>query len=182
MNYERPSLIVVGGYPGSGKSSVARKLATDFRFPRLSSDAINDAIRSSQAVQSCDMNTVSIAYDVAFALCSQFLKSSISTILDLNMGWAFQWQRLDEIRANHPLAKCYIFLLHCPRDVCHARIQQRHATDSTTDAVEVFQTGERFLKLWNFLDQLDRPDILSINAARSFEAVYHDVKQRIEDA
>jgi hypothetical protein len=47
------------------------------------------------------------------------------------------------------------------------------------DTAEPFATEPRFLELWQFLEQLNRADIQSIDAARPFDAVYHDVRQRL---
>jgi predicted kinase len=179
MACSQPTLIVIGGYPGSGKTSIARRLAVDLHLPRLSSDAIAQTIGASPGLQSQNINATWTAYDVAFDLCAEFIQAGVSTILDLNMGWAFQWQRLDELRAQHPVLRCVIIILHCARTVCHARIQQRHGLDAAGDAAELFATEPRFLELWQFLEQLDRPDIQSIDAARPFDTVYHDVRQRL---
>jgi predicted kinase len=179
MAYSQPTLIVIGGYPGSGKTSIARRLAVDLQLPRLSSDAIAQTIGASPGLQGQNINATWTAYDVAFDLCAEFIQARVSTILDLNMGWAFQWQRLDELRMQIPVLRCAIMILRCARTVCHARIQQRHGLDAPGDAAEPFATEPRFLELWQFLEQLNRPDIQSIDAARPFDAVYHDVRQRL---
>jgi predicted kinase len=176
---QHPLLIVVGGYPGSGKTSVARQLAADLHLPRLSSDAIGDTIRTSQAIAGNSVNAMWLAYDIVFDLCAAFIQSGVSTILDLNMGWAFQWQRLNDLRTHHPTLRCSIIILRCPRDVCHARIRERHRGTPTTDPVEQFEVEPRFFALWQFLEQLDHPDIESVDAARAFDTVYHEVRQRI---
>jgi predicted kinase len=169
-----PRLIVIGGYPGSGKTSVASRLAADLRLPRLSSDAIGDTIRASHAIVDTGVNAIWLAYDIVFDLCAQFIQSGVSTILDLNLGWAFQWQRLDNLRAQYPALSCSIIILRCPRELCHARIRAREPSDSA-DAAERFEIEPRFSELWQFIEQLDRPDIQSVDAARPFEAVYNDV-------
>jgi predicted kinase len=179
MTDQSPMLIVVGGYPGSGKTAVARQLAVDLHFPRLNSDAIGDTIHTSQAIAGTSVNAMWLAYDIVFGLCSAFIQSGVSTILDLNMGWAFQWQRLNELRTHHPTLRCAIIILRCPREMCHARIRERHRGLPSADPAEQFETEPRFFELWQFIERLDRPDIASVDAARAFEAVYHDVRQRI---
>ena len=36
---DRPALIVIGGFAGAGKTSLAKRLSTEFSIPCLSSDA-----------------------------------------------------------------------------------------------------------------------------------------------
>jgi predicted kinase len=179
MTSLQPTLIVVGGYPGSGKTSVARRLAADLRLPRLSSDAIGETIRASPAIMGANLNATWLAYDIVFDLCAAFIQSGVSPILDLNMGWAFQWQRLDELRAQHRGLRCAIIILRCPREVCHARIRERQRDDPSADIAERFEIEPRFFELWQFIERLDRPDIKSIDAARPFDTVYDSVRQRI---
>lgn len=178
MTSRQPRLIVVGCYPGSGKTSIAGRLAADLRLPRLSSDMIGETVRASRAIAGTGVNAIWLAHDIVFDLCAQFVQSGVSTILDLNMGWAFQWQRLDELRVQHPAPSCSIIILRCPREVCHTRIRMRQPSDSdadAADAAERFEIEPRFFELWQFIEQLDRPDIQSIDAARPFDAVYNDV-------
>jgi len=42
-----PSLIVIGGFPGSGKTTISSKLSYELGVPRLSSDAIGHTIKDS---------------------------------------------------------------------------------------------------------------------------------------
>jgi predicted kinase len=179
MTSLQPTLIVVGGYPGSGKTSVARRLAADLQLPRLSSDAIGETIRGSPAIAGANLNAIWLAYDIVFDLCAAFIQSGVSPILDLNMGWAFQWQRLDELRAQQRGLRCSIIILRCPREVCHARICERQRDDPSAVAAGRFEIEPRFFELWQFIEQLDRSDIKSIDAAQPFDAVYDAVRQRI---
>ncbi len=99
---QRPALIVLGGFPGSGKTTMTRRLARDWRLPRLASDTIGRTISASEALRGSDINAYWIAYEVLFALCDEFLRSGLSAVLDLNLGWAFQWRQLDTITDRNP--------------------------------------------------------------------------------
>ena len=127
MSVRRPALIVVGGFAGSGKSTLTRRLSEDLGLPRLGADTIGRVIRGSEAVQGHSINAGWIAHDVVFGLCDDFLRSGVSTILDLNMGRAFQWQQVDAIARAHPEAVFLPIVLRCPREVCLERITLRHA-------------------------------------------------------
>ena len=82
----RPALIVLGGFAGTGKTTLSRRLAVDLGLPRLGTDTIGRTIRRSEAIKGWDINVQWIAHDVLFRLCEEFLRSGVSTILDMNMG------------------------------------------------------------------------------------------------
>src|SRR4051812_48857307 len=95
--HRRPCLIVVGGFAGTGKTTLSRRLSADLRCPRLGADTIGRTISGSEAIKGRDLDTQWIAYDVLFQLCDDFLHSGVSVILDVNMGWPFQWESVDAI-------------------------------------------------------------------------------------
>ena len=41
----KTSLIVIGGFAGAGKTTLATKLSAAFKYPVFSSDIINDVLR-----------------------------------------------------------------------------------------------------------------------------------------
>jgi predicted kinase len=168
-----PFLLVLGGAPGAGKTTLSRRLAADYRLPRLGADAIGRTIRSSQALTDPAIDAQWIAHDVLFQLGEELLQAGVSAILDINLGWAFQWAWLDRLRARYPAARILPIVLRCPRDICLARISARHASDPAyEDAPQEFITNPLILRVWAFLDQLDRPDIHVVDASGDHETVY----------
>ena len=75
-----PSLIVMSGLPGSGKSTIAECLAERLRIPVFSVDPIESAIIRSGIGQSFETGLA--AYLVAEALASEQLKLGVSVIID----------------------------------------------------------------------------------------------------
>ena len=86
-------LIIIGGFAGTGKSTVSKRLAAELRFPRLGSDLLGRAIKTSAGVKYDQLDAYRLAYDLLFQLGETFIQSGVSTILDLTMGWEFQWQQ-----------------------------------------------------------------------------------------
>jgi predicted kinase len=174
----RPALIVVGGFAGSGKSTLTRRLSGDLGIPRLGSDTISRVIRESEAVEGREVNAGWIAHDVVFGLCDDFLRSGISTILDLNMGRAFQWERVDAIARAHPEAQFLPIVLRCPREVCLERIARRHAErPDRYEPPAVFTTDAWVVATWDYLERLERPDVHVVDAAPGADAVYAEVRE-----
>ncbi len=120
-------LIVIGGFAGSGKSTASRRLATDLRVPRLRSDTIGRTVRASVGADNVDAYRV--AYDVLFVLADEFMQAGVSAVLDLTIGWEFQWRAVDRVRDSNPNAEVVPLILSCPHSVCMARIARRHAAD-----------------------------------------------------
>jgi predicted kinase len=110
-----PALIVIGGFAGTGKTAVSRRLSAELRIPRLGSDTLGHIIRDSAGIKSGEVDSYWIAYEVLFHLCEEFIASGVSAVLDLTMGWEFQWQHLDSIVRRHPhTSPCSISRSHAP--------------------------------------------------------------------
>jgi predicted kinase len=75
-----PSLIVMSGLPGSGKSTIAERIAQRLRVPVLSVDPIESAIIRAGIARSFETGLA--AYLVAEALASEQLKIGMSVIVD----------------------------------------------------------------------------------------------------
>jgi len=175
-----PALIAIGGFPGAGKTTQAKRLAFELHIPRLSADMLGQIIRRSDALKNTSVNAHWIAYDVLFSLCAEFLKSGVSVLLDVNLGHTFQWQELDALRQLDPEPIWLPIVLQCPREICMERIRQRYAMDPNTYGhPDLYTTVPHILSVWAFLEQLDRPDTCIVNAARSDDEVFADIKQHV---
>jgi len=171
----RPVLVVIAGPPGSGKSAQAQRLSAELGYPRLSSDALGRMISGSDGFPGSTGDAWRAAFDVVFGLCEDFVRDGISVVLDISLGWQFQWQHLDAIRRRHPEAHWLAIVLQYPRAVCLERIAQRHAREPATYASEEwFATNAQ--SVWGYLESLDRQDAHVIAADRTLESVYLDIK------
>lgn len=176
---ERLALIALGGPPGAGKTTLARRLSSELAIPRLGSDDIGRLIEQSGGLGpgAANANAFRIGYDVLFGLCEEFLRSGVSTLVDTNLGWAFQWQRLDALAARYPDTLILPIVLRCPRAVCLERIARRHAADPTHGPPALFRTEPTILRVYEFIERLDRPDIHFVDAAGSRDGVYEEVRR-----
>jgi thymidylate kinase len=97
----------------------------------------------------------------------------VSHIVDVNLGWAFQWQHIDAMKHRYPSVIVLPIVLQCPRHICLERIRSRH-TDHPNyyDPPELFTTDAKILSMWAFLDGLDRTDIHRVDATREIDEVY----------
>lgn len=173
-------LIVFGGFAGTGKTTISGRLSSELGIPRLSSDGLRQVIGSSRGVNGGEVNAGWLAYDVLFRLCDEFLTLGISTIVDTNLGHEFQWRWLDGIRSRHPAVVVLPILLRCPLEICLQRIQVRHESNPIGNAPSrLFTTASHIVSIWDYLTHLDRPDLHCVDAARSLNDVYDEVKAHV---
>ncbi len=170
-----PALIVIGGFAGAGKTAISKRLSAELQIPRLGSDTIGRTIKTSMGSQS-QVNAFWIAYEVLFRLCEEFIQARIPTILDLTMGWEFQWQHLDGITRRHPQVLFLPIILRCPYDECIKRIRQRYkANPEYYDSPEIYMTDQKNISIREYLAKLDRPDIYFVDASRHQNEVYEEI-------
>jgi predicted kinase len=173
-------LIVFGGFAGTGKTTISSRLSSELGFPLLSSDALRQVVGSSRGITSAGVNAGWIAYDVLFNLCEDFLDRGISTIVDTNLGHAFQWQWLDGVRVRYPTVTVLPIVLRCPLEVCLQRIQTRYESDPVSNSPsEIFTIAPNIVTIWDYLTRLDRPDLHFVDVARPLREVYDEVREYV---
>jgi predicted kinase len=175
-----PALSVVGGFAGTGKTAVSRRLSAELHIPRLASDTIGHTIRSSAGIKNGQIDAYWIAYEVLFHLCAEFVQSGVSVILDLTMGWEFQWQHMDSIVRRHPHILFLPVILRCPHTQCIARIRQRYeAHPERYDPPELYVTEPKIIRIWEYLARLNRPDVHLVDASGPQDHVYEVVREYV---
>jgi predicted kinase len=175
-----PALVIVGGFAGTGKTAISRRLSAEFCIPRLGLDTLGRAIKNSAGIKNGDANAYWIAYDLLFCLCEEFVQTGVSAILDLTMGWEFQWQRVDSIIHQYPQTLFLPIILRCPYERCIERTRQRYeANPEHYDPPEIYETEPKKRSIWEFLVQLDRSDIHWVDVDRPYDEVYEEVREYI---
>ena len=175
-------LVAVGGFPGSGKSTVASRLADDLRVPLLASDLLGATIKGVLAEHAPDPVPTSVAsragYASLFALAEEFVGHRCPVIIDVSLGWAFQWAALDEIRAAHRGVRFSAFILECSPATCLSRLDERHRRDPARHApAEEFMRQPQLGAVGEFLAAVDRPDVVRIDAERPVDEVHREIRE-----
>jgi len=175
-----PELIIVGGFAGTGKTAISKRLSAELGIPRLGSDTLGRTIKNSIEIQNGKVDAYWIAYEVLFRLCEEFIQSGVSTILDLTMGWEFQWQHVDSIMRQYPQTLFLPIILRCPHEKCIERVRQRYeANPAYYDPPGVYMTEPKNLRIWEFLERLNRPTIYFVDAGRPHNEVYEQVREYV---
>lgn len=83
---ERPLLIIVGGPPASGKSTLAEWLAEEFRLPLLSRDAFKEAMMDVLGSPDPEASHEygAAAYKILAILQQQLVKAGVGAVLESN--------------------------------------------------------------------------------------------------
>ena len=86
MSDVRPVLVLVSGAPGSGKTTLAARLATDLRLPLLTKDAIKeallDAVAAPDRARSRELGAA--AFAVLYAVVGRLLDADVGAVAEGN--------------------------------------------------------------------------------------------------
>jgi len=165
----KPTLIIVGGFAGAGKTTVAAKLAAHHNLPVFSSDTINDALRT--ALNKPFKEVSPLAYHVMWYLVRKQLQLGVSVILDTHMATEHVWESLDALKRDMPTIRVVPIILRATLETHRARIDERGRTNK-----EHLNLGgdklEDVLYKYEFIEKLNRPDLIWADANGTPEAVY----------
>lgn len=168
-----PYLIVIGGFAGAGKSTLARSLGRALSIPFYEIDFVARAIANSHDFQGT--NPKGVAFDLFWALARTYLENGNSLIFDQNMGRPWQWRQIEDICASVPNAQLILFILDCPYDLCTKRFAAR---TEHPDLGEVDVHAHKYK--WDYLNDNEFPNAIRIDATRSPNEVFIDVLAHLE--
>jgi predicted kinase len=167
-------------FPWRGQSQVAERLSRELSLPLLNSDVAGGTIRDLLAGKIESSDAFRAGYEVLFTLAETFLGSGCSAVVDMSMGWEFQWQRLDALAGKLPEVSFLPIILRCPRHIAVERITRRHEDSGGTRSTAA-QILAGHPHVWDYLEQLDRPDVRFVDAAHGAELVYAQTVKHIQE-
>jgi predicted kinase len=166
---KKPVLIIIGGFAGAGKTTIARRLSEEFSYPVFSTDAINDALRP---VLHEDFKTVSpIAYHVTWHLVRKQLDAGMTIILDTHMAFPRTWESVDKLKQDVPNLKVVPIILQATLDTHRVRIEERGRTNKEHLNLGGDEVQDTLFK-YDFIEKLERPDLIRVDANGSPNDVY----------
>lgn len=117
----KPTLIMLYGFPGAGKTYVARQLAEQVKAAHLQADRIRDELFAQPRYDKQEDGIVSHLLDY---MTSEFLSSGISVIYDTNALRVAQRKQLREMARKHK-AQFALIWLQIDTDSAYARTFKR---------------------------------------------------------
>ena len=170
-----PTLIALGGYPGSGKSTVSRRLSEYLGIPRFGSDFFKRAVLRSKEFLTDESKDSWIAFDILFDLAEDQLSRGVYVIIDTSFRSESQWKRLDSIAEKNAGVAVLPIVLRADYATCRQRIVARYKMrPDLYSSPEVFD-DPKFDCMWSFFEQLDRTDIRNIDSRRRIDEVCDSV-------
>ena len=163
-----PILIVIGGFAGAGKSTLARRLGRELAVPFYEIDLVARAIANSRDFQGT--NAKGVAFDLFWTIAQTYLENGNSLIFDQNMGRPRHWEKLKHICASVSGVRLMTFILDCPYDLCVERFEAR-TEHPDLGYVEIHDHKFK----WDYLNDNEFPDAIRIDASRSQDEVFADV-------
>lgn len=176
---QQPTLVLMAGYGGSGKTTLAHALATQLRWPVLDKDVLKaQLVRTLHGLPEDDVSLV--AYDILFAQAQDILVlQRLSVILDTSAVFprvatrAHQLMRMTDARLK-------IILCKATQHVRQVRLQQRNEQDA----------GRRQLLInpvasdednWQRFSHLPQENLLELDTTQPFEQYLQQALQHLSD-
>ena len=122
-----PTLIILGGFAGSGKTTIAKKLAGERSYPFFSTDDYNAKLMSLYGTSFHE--TAPNAHELTWHIVKKNLEAGVTCILDTNMCSDRSWKNLDTLRNTHPQVHVIPILLTCSLETHRSRIEKRGKED-----------------------------------------------------
>lgn len=133
MAFVSPSLIVVNGMWGSGKTTLARRLAADLKLPLLCRDGLKEVLYDSLGPEGDIAQRLGPAsYELLFYLCERLLMAGTSHLLESNFSSTLAPPRFIALQGKYR-ARLVQLHLRAPlevlieRSLARLRSGERHA-------------------------------------------------------
>ncbi len=107
IELSKPVLICLYGFPGSGKSYVARNLAVDLSLAQVSADRIRSELFNQPRY---DNQENAIVAHLMNYMTEEFLSAGVSAIYDTNVSRAAQRRRLRELAHKNRAAYLLVWI------------------------------------------------------------------------
>lgn len=124
-----PSLIVVSGLPGSGKSYFSRRLAERLPLPIIESDAMRQILAPKPTYSAGESERL---FRACHALIGDLLRRGISVIFDATNLIEYHREHLYRI-ADNAGAKLILVRMQAPPELVQQRLERRRNGDDPDD-------------------------------------------------
>lgn len=159
----KPVLICLYGYPGAGKTYVARNLSGIVQFAHLNADRLRSELFQTPRFDSQENAIVSHLMNF---MCEEFLEAGVSVVYDGNIVRAAQRRALREAAKRHK-AEYLLVWLQIDSESSFYRTQNRDRR-TLDDKYAQDQTPETFASYLQTMQNPQGEDYLVISGKHSF--------------
>jgi len=173
-----PLVIVLAGLPGTGKSTLARKLARRYNLEHISTDSVRkrifrDVRRNTFGRGSYSNRQRMIVYDTIYYVLYTLLKNGVGCVLDGTFYQERLRSKVGRICARFD-AMFVLVIVDCPDDIISKRFKEREKRTRRTLSDANSQIYEKFKKLF----EPTRLPHIKVNMALE----HNEILERINDA
>ena len=149
----KPKCIIVTGRPGSGKTTLSKKLGQRLRMPVISRDEIKEGYVNTFGIQHDQLpaTTNRIVSTFFFDIVYHYLTSKVSVIIEAAFQHAVWEPRMPKL-----LEVSYPYVLVCSID--GAMAAKRHVQRGLTDPSREFYHGDTRVAVYRATGELGPPD------------------------
>lgn len=175
-----PLLVIVNGAPGSGKTSLARRLADALQLPHLERDGLKEIIADQLDVPDLAQSEALTlaAVGLFYSLAEELARARVGMVLDQ----AYR-RGLAEDQLRPLLASCRTVIIHCvvPRVVSVERYISRyergarHTAHFDGDRIALFRSGKLQID-WSLSEPLDLDvPTLRVNTVDGYKPAFEEI-------
>ncbi len=167
-----PILTVIAGRPGAGKTTLARKLASDIRCPLISRDQIKEGIVNTTGDKGEPGGALAReVYEVFFATIELLLRNRVTLVAEAAFQHKLWAPKLEPLREH---ARIRIVLCQIDAQLAYARAAQRRQADKNQDRFHNALLDPSKQTTNYDPPHLDLP-ILIVNTSNQYEPSYDDI-------
>jgi predicted kinase len=170
----KPTIICLYGYPGSGKTYVARSLADEIQMAHVSSDRIRSELFQAPRYDAQENAIVTHLMDY---MSEEFLSSGVSIVYDTNALRSAQRRRLRELARKHK-AEYLLIWLQIDLETAFDRTQERDRR-TADDKYSEPQTRSTFERQTSGMQNPEGEDYLVISGKHTFSTQKNSIINRL---